>query len=187
MPVTRRLRNLGMPALGCAMAFAVIGLLARAEEPSGKNDVQLVSLKYPAFQSMLAEAKAKGFKYTLVDAWASNCGPCKENFPHLIAMHKKFAPKGLRVVSLSLDDISVPKDLESARQFLREKKATFLNVLLDEDFGVGFDKLDISAIPAVFLYGPDGKEVKRFTMEDVNNQFTYAQVEDELNKRLGGK
>lgn len=187
MSTTRRLRTIAIPALGCTLAVAFAALIVRAEEPSAKDDVQLVALKYPAFQSMLAEAKAKGYKYTLVDAWASNCGPCKENFPHLIAMDKKFRPRGLRVVSLSLDDVSVPKDLDSARQFLREKKATFLNVLLDEDFGVGFDKLDISAIPAVFLYGPDGKEVKRFTMEDVNNQFTYAQVEDELNRRLGGK
>jgi thiol-disulfide isomerase/thioredoxin len=189
VPVTHRFRIMTLPALGCVLALTGACLFARAEAPSAstKDDVKLVSLKYPAFQAMLAETKAKGFKYTLVDAWASNCGPCKENFPHLIEMHKRFGPKGLRVVSLSLDDISVPKDLDSARQFLREKKVEFTNVLLDEDFGVGFEKLDITAIPAVFLYGPDGKEVKRFTMEDVNNQFTYAQVEEDLTKRLGGK
>ena len=52
-----------------------------------------------------------------------------------------------------------------AKKFLKAKKATFTNVLLDEGFGDGFEKLNINAIPAVFVYGPDGKEVKRFTME----------------------
>ncbi len=63
---------------------------------------------------------------------------------------------------------------------LLEKRAKFLNILLDEDFGVGFDKLDINAIPAVFIYGPDGKLIKRYTMDDPSNQFTYAQVEKDV-------
>ena len=40
-----------------------------------------------------------------------------------------------------------------------------------------FEKLNINAIPAVFIFGPDGKEVKRFTMDDPKNQFTYDEVE----------
>ena len=31
--------------------------------------------------------------------------------------------------------------------------------------------------PRSFVFGPDGKEVKRFTMDDPNNQFTYDEVE----------
>jgi hypothetical protein len=61
-------------------------------------------------------------------------------------------------------------------------------VLLDEEFGVGFEKLDINAIPAVFVYGPDGKLVKKYTMDDPNHQFTYAQVEKDVAALLeGGK
>ena len=153
----------------------------RAADPA-PDSVKLVSLKYSAFQAKLADAEKNHYKYTLVDAWASNCGPCKENFPHLIELNAKYGPKGLQVISLSLDDTSNLKDVEAARDFLSKKKATFLNVLLDEEFGVGYEKLNINAIPAVFLFGPDGKEVKRFTMDDVNNQFTYEQVEQEMAK-----
>ncbi len=67
--------------------------------------------------------------------------------------------------------------MTTPRAFLREKKANFTNYLLDEEPGVGFEKFGVNAIPAVFLYGPDGKEVKRFTMDDPNNQFTYEDVE----------
>jgi hypothetical protein len=102
-------------------------------------------------------------------------------------MHRKYAPKGLQVISLSLDDIADTKAVEDARKFLEETKAPFLNVLLDEEFGVGFDKLEINAIPAVFVYGPDGKLVKKYTMDDPNNQFTYEEVEKDVSALLNGK
>ena len=64
--------------------------------------MELVPVK---FDEMLARIAAnKKAKLTLVDAWATWCGPCKENFPHVVEMHEKYAGKGLAVVSLSLDD-----------------------------------------------------------------------------------
>ncbi len=173
------------------MALTGLALLALALGSANSllaaDSVKLESLKWPAFEARLAEAKAKNYKYTLVDAWATNCGPCKENFPHLVEMNRKYAGKGLQVVSLSLDDTTDTKAVDDARKFLKESKATFLNVLLDEEFGVGFDKLEISAIPAVFLYGPDGKLLKSYTMDDPNHQFTYEQVEKEVSGLLDGK
>ena len=129
----------------------------------------------------------KKVKYTIVDAWSTTCGPCKENFPHVIEMHRKYASKGLAVISLSLDDPTDKAAVAEAEKFLKEKKAVCTNVLLDESFGEGFEKLNIGAIPAVFLYGPDGKEVKRFTMDDPNNQFTYDEVEKAVVALLDAK
>jgi thiol-disulfide isomerase/thioredoxin len=180
--------RLTLLAIAIALAVAPAALaLAAAPDTSSSDVVRLEPMKYDAFRAHLARAGASNFKYTLVDAWASNCAPCKENFPHLIEMHHKYAPKGLQVISLSLDDTSDTKAVDSAKAFLRDKKATFLNVLLDEDFGVGYEKLEINAIPAVFLFGPDGKLVKKFTLDDPNHQFTYAQVEKEVDALLGAK
>ncbi len=168
------------------VAASLTGLLATAARANDANadaaGVSLQLLTWPEFQKHLASNKDA--KWTLVDAWATTCGPCKENFPHLVEMHKKYGPKGLAVISLSLDDPTDEKAVAAAEKFLRETKATFTNILLNEDFGDGFDKLDINGIPAVFLFGPDGKEVKRFTMDDPNDQFTYEQVEQDLIKRL---
>ena len=149
--------------------------------------MKLESLNWDGFRARLARAGADKYKYTIVDAWASTCGPCKENFPHLVKMHEKYGKKGLQVISLSLDDTTDAKAVDAAKAFLAEKKATFLNVLLDEELGVGFEKLNINAIPAVFLYGPDGKELQRFTMDDAKNQFTYDDVEKKLDALLGNK
>ncbi len=165
------------------LALAVAAHLATAEEKPG--EVKLVPVKYDALLKKIAANKAA--KLTIVDAWATWCGPCKENFPHVVEMHEKYAGKGLAVISLSLDEADKPKKVAEAAGFLREKKAVFANYLLDETPDDAFEKLNITAIPAVFLFGPDGKEVKRFTLEDVNNLFTYDQVEAFIKDYLGGK
>ncbi len=162
-----------------------LGKAAWSDDNKPTNEVKLERLNWKQFQERLASNKQ--IKYTMVDAWSTTCGPCKENFPHVVEMHKKYGKKGLAVVSLSLDNPANAKAVAEAEKFLKEKKAVFTNVLLDEEFPEGFDKLDIGAIPAVFLFGPDGKEVKRFTMDDPNNQFTYDEVEKAVAALLGEK
>jgi thiol-disulfide isomerase/thioredoxin len=143
---------------------------------TAEEGVTLEKVKYDELLRRLAANPTKA-KYTMVDAWATWCGPCKENFPHVVEMHEKYGDKGLAVASLSLDDPTDAKAYDEARKFLVEKKATFSNYLLDEETNAAFDKLNVNGIPAVFLFGPDGKEIKRFTGDDPNNQFTYDQVE----------
>ena len=104
------------------------------------TDVKLERLNWKQFQERLAANK--NIKYTIVDAWSTTCGPCKENFPHLIEMHRKYAKQGLAVISLSLDDPTDKAAVAEAEKFLEEKKAAFTNVLLDENFGEGFEKLE---------------------------------------------
>jgi len=158
---------------------------AYSDDSTSSGEVKLERLNWKQFQERLAANKQ--IKYTVVDAWSTTCGPCKENFPHVVEMHRKFSKKGLAVVSLSLDDPSDKAAVQEAEKFLKDRKAAFTNVLLNENFGEGFEKLNINAIPAVFIFGPDGKEVKRFTMDDVNNQFTYDEVEKAIVALLGEK
>jgi len=171
----------GLMAIVVGLAFVGMG---QAEDKLAGGEVKLERLTWSQLQKRLANP---GVKYTIVDAWSTTCGPCKENFPHVVAMNQKYAPKGLAVISLSLDDPTDKAAVAEAERFLKEKKATFTNVLLDENFGEGFDKLNINGIPAVFIFGPDGKEVKRFTMDDPNNQFTYDEVEKAVAHLLDAK
>jgi len=157
---------------GLAILAGRTAALSR-DNPAG-GDVKLERLTWDQLKQRLAGGQSK---YTIVDAWSTTCGPCKENFPHVVEMHHKYAKKGLSVISLSLDDPTDSAAVAAAEKFLKDKKAVFTNILLDEKDNGGFDKLNINAIPAVFIFGPDGKEVKRFTMDDPNNQFTYDEVE----------
>ncbi|WP_435005297.1 TlpA family protein disulfide reductase [Tundrisphaera lichenicola] len=180
MNAIARTALLGLLTLGIAASLA-----PAVEKPSPAGEVKLVPVKYDAMLARIAANKEA--KLTIVDAWATWCGPCKDNFPHVVKMHEKYAEKGLVVISLSLDDPTSKKDVTEATKFLESQKAVFTNLLLDETQDDAFEKLDLTAIPAVFLYGPDGKEIRRFNLEDVNNQFTYDQVEQAVKDYLEGK
>jgi thiol-disulfide isomerase/thioredoxin len=175
------------PAAG-PEAITPVDLAASTSPPAApaEAEVELTKTSWDQFQDRLAKSPS-GTKFTLVDAWATYCGPCKENFPHLVEMHHKYGDQGLRVMSLSLDDTEDAKAISEAEAFLREKKAVFSNLVIQGDPGETYEKLDISAIPAVFVFGPDGKEVKRFTLDDPNNQFTYEQVEGFVKELLADK
>ena len=42
-------------------------------------------------------------KYILVEFWASWCPPCRQFNPHLVKFYKLYKPRGLEVLSISLD------------------------------------------------------------------------------------
>lgn len=49
----------------------------------------------------LSDIKSK--KLILIDFWASDCGPCRVTHPRLIELYRKYADKGLEIVSVSID------------------------------------------------------------------------------------
>ncbi|PWT96928.1 MAG: hypothetical protein C5B52_14755 [Bacteroidetes bacterium] len=43
-------------------------------------------------------------KYTLVDFWASWCGPCRQENPEVVKAFRQFHPKGFEILGVSLDE-----------------------------------------------------------------------------------
>jgi len=101
----------------------------------------------------LAELKGS---YVLLDFWATWCGPCVQEVPHLLEVHKEFGQrKNFVMISASLDQSE--SDL---RKFISARGMTWHHVF-GEANGVqtAADAYGVVGIPALFLIGPDGKVV----------------------------
>jgi thiol-disulfide isomerase/thioredoxin len=101
-------------------------------------------------------------KVLLIDYWATWCEPCKEFFPHTVALSRELGELGLAVVSLSLDDV---EDEPAVRSFLTANRATFENLRAgtgaspESVIAFGIEK---GAIPFLQLYDRTGKLRKTF-------------------------
>ena len=88
-------------------------------------------------------------------------------------MHNKYAKEGLAAVSVDIDDPKEKEVKDKVLKFLQNQKATFTNLILDEESAVWQEKLDVESVPFVFVFDRDGKVAKKFKGDDVN----YAEIE----------
>jgi len=157
----------------------VIGMLASFVQVVGRSfaqsapNVQLQSVKYGELTEAVRSQKGK---VLVVDVWADFCVPCKEEFPNLVRMHKKYAERGLSCFSVTVDPPNNPNAKAKALTFLEKQQATFANFFLDEPEGVWQNRWDINGPPCIFVFDRQGKRAGKFAVNP-DKPFTYADVE----------
>jgi thiol-disulfide isomerase/thioredoxin len=105
-------------------------------------------------------------KPLLVTFWATWCEPCRDEYPMLNELAKQYAPQGLKVVGVNLDDDG---DLILMRRFLTRYKPVFPNYRKKPGEEEPFRQAVLpgwnGTLPASFFYGKDGKQVGNFIGE----------------------
>ncbi len=71
-------------------------------------------------------------------------------------MHNKYVKDGFAAISVSLDDPKNEKARQRVIDFLTKQKATFTNLILDEESEVWQKKLKFEGPPCVFVFNRDG-------------------------------
>lgn len=96
-------------------------------------------------------------KFTLVDFWASWCGPCRQEMPAVKAVYEAFKKKGFGIVGVSLD-----KDAEAWKKSITELGITWPQMSdLKAWECAGAALYGVRAIPATVLVAQDGTIVAR--------------------------
>jgi Peroxiredoxin len=100
----------------------------------------------------LSLAKYKG-KVVLIDFWATWCGPCVAELPHVLEAYEKHHKNGFEIIGISLDSSKTKLDT-----FVKDKKMTWPQYF----DGKGWEnelaqKYGINSIPATYLIDREGK------------------------------
>lgn len=172
-------------ATGAFLTLIAVNLpgLATGEDkpsPSATGKVTLQILDWKQTQALVASHKGK---VVVLDAWSTSCDPCVREFPNLVKLHRDYG-KDVACISMSCDYAGIKKKPPQfyhapVLKFLEQQKATFDNVLSNVPSDELFEEMKLASIPAVYVYGRDGKLLKRFDNEQIKSdadEFTYKDV-----------
>lgn len=134
---------------------------------------------FPDLGSFGLEGKLPGDlkgRVVLVDFWASWCGPCKDSFPAMDELQKKYGAQGLVVLAVSVD-----QDAEAMKDFLKEHPASF--PIVHDAKKKLVSRVNISSMPASIVIGRDGKVVA--IHKGFHGKETVSQYHHEFDGLLG--
>ena len=154
--------------------------LLHAEDKAAVEDAKIL-LTAGTWDSVLEQVNVNKGRIVVVDIWSTSCLPCMTEFPNLVELQKTHGDK-IACISFNVDYVGIkskPAEFyrERVQAFLTKQKATFPNILCTVESDKVFEKLELSSIPAVYVFDAEGKEIKRFDdslLEDGEEEaFTY--------------
>jgi thiol-disulfide isomerase/thioredoxin len=158
--------------------FAVFVLLAAATALAAPQAPKAAAVRDPemidvqGYQKLLEQYRGKPL---LVTFWATWCEPCRDEYPMLNELAKQYAPQGLKVVGISMDDDG---DLILMRRFIARYKPIFPNYRKKAGGEEAFRQAALDgwngALPASVFYAKDGQQVGHVLGEGTRDTYEAA-------------
>ena len=92
---------------------------------------------------------------TLVNIWATWCGPCRQEMPAMQQLYDSLAPRGFRIAAVSIDQ----EGPQVVREFARDLGLSF-DILHDQTGGIQ-QAYQTTGVPESFLLDSNGVIMKR--------------------------
>ena len=112
-------------------------------------------------------------KVTVIDFWASWCGPCRQEMPTMVKMYADYKDKGLGIVGVSLD-----KNKDAWTSAIKQLGLTWTQVSDLQYWNNDAARLfNISSIPHTVVVGADGTILRRGLRGEELVQFVAEQLQ----------
>lgn len=92
-------------------------------------------------------------KLTMVNYWATWCGPCVSEIPDLVKISEDYADKGFALIGVHVDET----DLDGVKKFMEEQKISY-PIILPEGFFLEMIQ-GYQYIPTTLFFDSEGKQV----------------------------
>ncbi|WP_264553952.1 TlpA family protein disulfide reductase [Flavobacterium sp. N2038] len=118
-------------------------------------------------------------KFVYIDLWATWCGPCKAEIPHMKKIEEDYHGKNIVFVSLSLDK---SKDAQKWKDFVTKEQLKGIQLMADKDFNSDVAKnYEVNAIPRFLLFDTKGNIINTDALRPSN-----PELREQLDKLLKG-
>ncbi len=127
-----------------------------------KKNVVKIGEKAPNFSANSPEGKRISLKETLgkvtiIDFWASWCGPCRGENPNVVALYNEFHAQGLNIIGVSLD-----KDAAKWKEAIAKDGLTWPQISNLKYWNEPIAKMyNVESIPATFILDAKGNIVAK--------------------------
>ena len=112
-------------------------------------------------------------RITIIDFWASWCGPCRQEIPSVIELYKKYKDKGLGIVGVSLDN-----DKDEWLTAIKQLNMAWPQMSDQNDWGNSVAKLfNITSIPHTIVVDQQGKILRHGLRGEALANFVAEQLQ----------
>jgi thiol-disulfide isomerase/thioredoxin len=146
------IQNIRLISVG--LCLGVFLMACRQTASVRVEDVNVSPVTAADIQRLVRDSGAKA---VLVNLWATWCGPCREEFPSLVRVARKYQGQGLKVMLVSADDNA---EMAAVKKYLAQQGVDFpayIKAEKDQPFIDALDKRWTGALPATFIYDGTGK------------------------------
>ena len=120
----------------------------------------------------------KDNKLTMINIWATYCGPCISEMPDLQKLYEEVKSQNVNVVGVVLD--TPDKDNEAlAKKILAKQGVKYTNIIPDETLINNLFN-DISAVPTTLFVDGKGNIIGEFVIGSRSKEEYKAEIKDRL-------